>query len=185
MPTIRPLLLLVATLTAAACGDDDNLPDPTQENLVDTVTVGSLTDTPVTTPSGFSVSGGPVRTDLDAGFDFAYDIQGPPESGQSVVLPRAALGITSGNQAEPGVMRREESFDEIEAAPSNGYLTEEAVPVAVGEVYIVRSRVVCNLGVPLYAKVEIIGLEDNSLVLKVLSNVTCGYRGLEPGFPDR
>lgn len=185
MPTIRSLLSLLALASVAACGDDDNLPEPTQENFVDTVTVGSLTDTPVTTPSGFSVIEGAIRTDLDAGFDFAYDIQGTPETGQTVILPRAALGITSGNSAEPGVMRRDETFDEIEAAPSNGYVTEEAVPVALGEVYIVRSRIVCNLGVPQYAKVEVIGLEDNSLILKVLANLNCGYRGLEPGFPDR
>jgi hypothetical protein len=185
MPRIRPLISLLAVAAVTACGDDDSLPDPTQENFVDTVTVGSLTDTPVTTPSGFSVSEGAIRTDLDAGFDFAYDIQGAPEAGQSVILPRAALGITSGNSAEPGVMRREEAFDEIEAAPSNGYVTEEAVPIAVGEVYIIRSRIVCNLGVPQYAKVEVIGLEDNSLILKVLANLNCGYRGLEPGFPDR
>jgi hypothetical protein len=185
MPRIGSLIALVALAVAAGCGDDDSLPDPTQENFVDTVTVGSLTDTPVTTPSGFAVSGGAVRTDLNANFDFAYDIQGAPETGQSVLLPRAALGITSSSGAEPGVMRRDEAFDEIDAAPSNGYVTEEAVPVAVGERYVVRSRVVCSIGVPLYAKVEVIGLEDNSLVLKVLANVNCGYRGLEPGFPDR
>jgi hypothetical protein len=184
MPRIRVLLQLLALSALAACGDDDSLPDPTTENIVDTVTVGSLTDTPVTTASGFSVSAGAVRTDLDADFDFAYDIQGPPESGLKVMLPRAALGITSGGTAEPGVMRREEAFDDIEAAPSNGYVTEEAVPVALGERYIVRSRVVCNIGVPLYAKVEIIGLVDNSVVLKRLRNVNCGYRGLEPGLPD-
>jgi hypothetical protein len=185
MPTIRSLTTLLALSALAACSDDDNLPDPTEENLVDTVTVGSLTDTPITTASGFSVSLGAVRTDLTAEFDFAYDIQGTPETGVSVVLPRAALGITSSGAAEPGVMRRDEAFDDIEAAPSNGYVTEEAVPVALGERYIVRSRITCNIGVPRYAKVEIIGLEDNSLILKVLANNNCGYRGLEPGFPDR
>ena len=184
MPTIRSLVLLLAA-AAAGCGDDDSLPEPTRENFVDTVTVGSLTDTPVTTASGFSVSAGAVRTDLDASFDFAYDIQGTPDTGHSVILPRAALGITSGSSAEPGVMRQDAAFDAIEVAPSNGYVTEEAVPVALGERYIVRSRVACDIGVPVYAKVEILGMEDNSLVLKVLSNVNCGYRGLEPGFPDR
>jgi hypothetical protein len=184
MPTIRSLTILIALSALAACSDDDNLPDPTEENVVDTVTIGSLTDTPITTASGFSVTLGPVRTDLTAAFDFAYDIQGPPETGVSVVLPLAALGLPS-NGAEPGVMRRDEAFDDIEAAPSNGYVTEEAVPVALGERYIVRSRVTCNIGVPRYAKVEIIGLEDNSLILKVLANNNCGYRGLEPGFPDR
>ena len=67
MPTIRRLLLPLLALSAlAACSDDDNLPDPTDESMVDTVTVGSLTDTPITTASGFSVSLGPVRTDLSA-----------------------------------------------------------------------------------------------------------------------
>ena len=185
MPRIRPLLQLLALSAVAACGDDDILADPQSPNVVDTVTVGSLTDTPITTASGFSVSSGAIRTDVDPGFDFAYDIQGAPETGLKVILPRAALGITSGGTAEPGVMRREEAFDEIEAAPSNGYVTEEAVPVALGERYIVRSRVVCDIGVPVYAKIEIIGFEDNSLVLKRLKNVNCGYRGLEPGLPDR
>jgi len=185
MPTIRRLLPLLALSAAAACSDSNNLADPTEENFVDTVTVGSLTDTPITTASGFSVTGGAIRTDLDPGFDFAYDIQGDPATGTSVFLPRAALGIESGSSAEPGLMRRDEAFDDIEAAPSNGYVTEEAVPVALGERYIVRSRITCSIGVPVYAKVEIIGLEDNSAILKVLANENCGYRGLEPGLPDR
>ena len=185
MPTIRRLLPLLALSALAACSDNDNLPDPTDENFVDTVTVGSLTDTPINTASGFSVGVGAIRTDLSPDFDFAYDIQGDPATGTSVILPRAALGIESGISAEPGIMRRDDAFDAIELAPSNGYVTEEAVPVVLGERYIVRSRVVCNIGVPRYAKVEIIGLEDNSLVLKVLANTNCGYRGLEPGLPDR
>ena len=185
MPTIRRLLPLLALSAVAACSDNDNLPDPTDENLVDTVTVGSLTDTPITTASGFSVSLGAIRTDLSPDFDFAYDIQGEPATGTSVILPRAALGIVSSSSAEPGIMLRTETFDQIEAAPSNGYITEEAVPVAMGNVYVVRSRVVCNIGVPIYAKVEVIGLEDNSLTLKVLANTNCGYRELQPGLPDR
>jgi hypothetical protein len=184
MPRIRPLLQLLALAALAGCGGEDSLPDPTSQNTVDTVTVGSLTDTPITTASGFSVSAGAIRTDLDPGFDFAYDIEGPPETGRKVMLPRAVLGITSTGTAEPGVMRREESFDDIDVAPSNGYVTDSAITVALGERYVVRSRVVCQLGVPIYAKVEIIGFEDNSLVLKRLKNVNCGYRSLEPGLPD-
>jgi hypothetical protein len=184
MPRIRAVSMLLVLTVLAACGSDDSLPDPTSENLVDTVTVGSLTDTPITTASGFSVSAGAVRTDLDPGFDFAYDIEGPPETGRKVMIPRAVLGITSAGTAEPGVMRREESFDDIHDAPSNGYITDSMVTVALGERYVVRSRVICDLGVPLYAKVEIIGFEDNSLVLKRLKNVNCGYRSLEPGLPD-
>jgi hypothetical protein len=185
MATIRRLFALLALAGAVACSDDDNLPDPVDSNAVDTVTVGSLTDTPITTPSGFAVSGGEVRTDATPDFDFAYDIQGTPDTGHSVILPRAALGIPSASGVEPGVMLVDEAFDDILVAPSNGYVTEEAVPVAIGERYVVRSRVICSIGVPQYAKIEIISFENNSLVLKVLANNNCGYRGLEPGLPDR
>ena len=100
-------------------------------------------------------------------------------------LPRAALGIVSSSTAEPGVhAARARPSTTSTPRPSNGYVTDDAVPVALGERYIVRSRVVCSIGVPLYAKIEIIGFEDNSLILKVLANVNCGYRGLEPGLPD-
>ena len=180
MPRIRHLSQLLALTALAACGGSDSLPDPTSENFVDTVTVGSLTDTPITTASGFSVSTGAVRTDLDPGFDFAYDIEGPRARSRAI----EPVGITSSGTAEPGVMRQEESFDDIHAAPSNGYVTDSTITVALGERYVVRSRVVCDLGVPIYAKVEIIGFDDNSLVLKRLKNVNCGYRSLEPGLPD-
>ena len=185
MSRIRPWFQLLALAAVAACDDEDNLPEPTTRNIVDTVTVGSLTDTPITTASGFSVSGGAIRTDLDPGFDFAYDIQGPAETGRKVMLPRAVLGISSTGTAEPGVMRVDEAFDDIDVAPSNGYITDSAIAVTLGERYVVRSRVVCELGVPVYAKVEIISFEDNSLVLKRLKNTNCGYRSLELGLPDR
>jgi hypothetical protein len=78
MPTFRRLLPLLV-LSVAACSNSDNLPDQTQANFVDTLNVGSLTDTPITTASGYAVgSAAPIRTDLSAAFSFAYDIQGDP-----------------------------------------------------------------------------------------------------------
>jgi hypothetical protein len=134
-------------------------------------------------PSGFSVTGGAIRTDRSVDFEFAYNIE---PGGQPVFLPLAALGIPSSTTANPGLQRREESFDEIEVARSNGYVTEEPVPIALGDVFMVRSRVVCSgLGVPLYAKIEVIALEGALVDLKVLANTNCGYKGLEPGLPDR
>lgn len=176
------LLFPVVAALALACGDDDNLADPSEENVVDTLVIGSLTGTPITTPSGFSVVDGTVRTDLSAAFDFAYNIE---TGGRRVFLPRAALGLPSATTADPGLQRRDETFDAIVVARSNGYVTEEAVPVEVGERYLVRSRVICSQSVPLYAKIEILAFEDSTVTLKVLANRNCGYKGLEPGFPDR
>ncbi|MBA3259297.1 MAG: hypothetical protein H0T68_07530 [Gemmatimonadales bacterium] len=176
-------LLLLAGLVVG-CGDDDNLPDPATPNIVDTLTLGSLVGTPIVTPSGFSVANGTVRTDQSADFDFAYNIE---PGGRQVFLPRAALGLPSPTTADPGLQRRDETFDEIDEAQSNGYTTEDPVPFALGDRFVVRSRVVgCgNLGVPRYAKLEIIGIEAELVILKVLANINCGYKGLEPGLPDR
>jgi hypothetical protein len=176
------LLLPLVVALALGCGSDDDLLDPNQENRVDTLSIGSLTGTPVTTPSGYAVDKGEVRTDLDAGFDFAYNIE---TGGRRVFLPRAALGLPSTTSADPGLQRRDEAFAEIVVARSNGYVTEEAVPIELGERYLVRSRVICSQGVPLYAKIEILAFDGNSVILQVLANANCGYKGLEPGLPDR
>lgn len=177
---IAPLLLALAVI---GCGDDDNLPDATEENVVDTVSLGSLVGTPITTPSGFSVDVGAVRTDRTTEFDFAFNIE---PSGRPVFLPPTALGLPPSNSADPGLQPRSESFDEITLAPNNGYLTEEPVPFAVGDRFTVRSRIGCSpLGLPRYAKIEVIALEGHVVDLKVLANTNCGYRGLEPGLPSR
>jgi hypothetical protein len=174
---------LLFAAAAVGCGDDDNLPDPTEANFVDTVTIGSLVGTPITTPSGFAVERGPIRTDQTGEFDFAYNIE---PDGRNVFLPRAALGFPSSATADPGLQQRSESFDEIEVAQSNGYVTEDPVPIALGDRLIVRSRVGCGpLAVPRYAKLEVIRFEGNMVDLKVLANNNCGYKGLEPGLPDR
>jgi hypothetical protein len=183
MPTIRPLLLLLPLAAAAACSNDD-LGNATIENTVDTVTIYSLTGTPITSPSGFLLAPvTAVRTDQTTAFEFAYNRQ---TDGQRVLLPRATLGLTS-TTAEPGLQLRSETFDEIKVASSNGYTTTEAVPIDVGLRYMVRSRVESSSGcaVPRYGKLEILALDDQSVTFKVLADQNCGFKGLEPGFPDR
>jgi hypothetical protein len=185
MSPLHRLLLLLPCAAVLACSDSNSLPDPTDENAVEDNTVGSLTDTPITTASGFSLTAGPIRTDQTGEFDFAFDIEGDAATGQAVLLPRAALGITSTTSADPGLQQSDETFDDISVAPSNGYITEEKVPIAAGDVLLVRGRVTCSIGVPLYAKIQILDIADGSLHFKVLADQNCGYRGLEPGFPDR
>jgi hypothetical protein len=178
MPTIRRFFLLLPLAAAVACSDDD-LGTASSENKVETVTIFSLVGTPVTSPSAFSMTQGAVRTDQSP-FEFAYDVL---SDGRRVLLPQASLGITTGS-AEPGLQLFSESFDDLHSARSNGYVTEDTVAVEVGQRYLIRSRVVCGAGVPWYGKMEILGLEPTSITFKLLANRNCGFKSLDPGFPE-
>ena len=176
---------LPALVVAAACSDNNSLPPPDSQNFVDTLTIGALEGTPISTPSGFSVEAGAIRTDLSVNFEFAYNVRRLEDgTSERVFLPRATIGIPS-STANPGLQRREETFDDLTRAPSNGYVSDSAVPVAVGDRFIVRSRVVCaSLGVPKYGKLEILAFQDSTVTFRTLVNQNCGYKDLLPGLPD-
>lgn len=185
MHTLRRLSVFLPLAFAAACSDANSLPDPTEVNFVDTLTIGSLEGTPISTPSGFNISVGPVRTDQSVDFEFAYNVRQLTDGTyQRVLIPRAALGLSSPNVANPGVQKRSESFDEITQASSNGYVTDSAVAIAEGDRFMVRSRVVCTgLGVPLYGKIQILSFQDSTMTFQVLADKNCGYKDLVPGLP--
>src|SRR6476469_4011256 len=180
---LRPGLLL-ALAVAIACSDANSLGDPTETTVTDTVTRGAIEGTSIAVPSGYNISRGAVRTD-QVDFEFAYNVRRLADGTyQHVFLPRAALGLASTNSADPGLIRRDQTFDEITRAPSNGYTADSAVPIQLGERYVVRSRVVCvSLGVPLYGKLEILSFQDSTVTFKVLTDVNCGFKDLVPGLP--
>lgn len=180
--TLVALLAAVPAAALAACGDDG--PSAGSENVVMTWQIGALTGTPLTTPSAFAVERGAVRTDQTSEFDIGFNIL---RDGRPVFLPLAALGLATQRSAEPGLQLTTMSFDEIDEAPSNGYLTRDTVAIAVGERYFFRSRItVCNIGVPLYAKVEVLALDPaaRTVTFRSLANINCGLRGLAPGIPE-
>jgi hypothetical protein len=187
MPRFLGPICLVALGAAIACSDANSLGDPTESNAIDTVTLGALEGTPISVASGYNISIGAVRTDQSVEFEFAYNVRRLADgSYQRVFLPRSALGLTS-TSANPGLLRRDQTFDEITRAPSNGYTADSAVPIQLGERYVVRSRVsstVCPaLGVPLYGKLEVLSFGDSTVTFKVLTDLNCGFRDLVPGLP--
>jgi hypothetical protein len=182
---LSPLLLL-GLAVAIACSDANSLAEPTSSNAVDTVTLGSLEGTPISVASGYAIGTGAVRTDQTVEFEFAYNIRRLPDGTyQRVLLPRAALGLST-SSANPGLQASQASFDDIARAPSNGYTADSAVPIEVGQRYVVRSRVTpcATLGVPLYGKLEILSFQDSTVTFKVLTDLNCGYKDLLPGLPD-
>jgi hypothetical protein len=180
MHNIRSFSVLLSLALAAACSDANGLADPINVNVVDTLSLGALEGTPIQTPSAYAVDLGDVRTDQTPNFEFAYNVE---PSGRRVFLPRKVLGLTSTSGADPGLQASSAAFSAITSAPSNGYVTDSVVPVEVGQRWLVRSRVTCAIGVPLYAKLEILSFQDSTVTFQVLADKNCGYKGLEPGLP--
>ena len=188
MVSIRRLILALVVASAplaAACSDPNELAPPADKNFVDTLSLFALSGTSVQSPSGYSVLDGAVRTDRTTSFEFAYDIAINGIDTVRYFLPQAVLDLQVNNSVNPGLQRRAEGFDTIRRAPSNGYITSDSLEVDSGQVYIVRSRLVCGIGVSLYSKIEILKFVDSTRTvdLKVLANTNCGYKRLTPGFP--
>jgi hypothetical protein len=180
------LPVLAAALTASACGDNANLAPPSFPNVVDTFTIGSLTSSPVSIPSAYSVADGNiVRTDITSAFDFAYNVDA---SGQHVLLSLEVMRLVTTNGSGPGMQYTTKSFDQLSQAPSNGWITGDTIKVDSGSVLLLRSRIICSgLGVPLYGKMEVLSIDDTpgnqTMTFRALANENCGYKSLLPGLP--
>jgi hypothetical protein len=180
---IRRLALVLGISATVGCNANQLAPAQ-QNNVVDTVTMGSLMGALLKYPSAFDITiGQPVRTDQTSSFDFIYNLD---SAGRHVLLPLHALqglGNTTGNN--PGFIRQTLTFDQLVAAPTDGYLTTDTVVIAPGDVFVARSRVACYLGVPQYAKLHVVDFDDVALTvrLEILADVNCGYKNLQPGTP--
>jgi hypothetical protein len=170
----------------AACGEGTQLPDPTTENAIDTVTIYALNGTAIGTESAFDIVVGLARRpELHQEYDFAFDID---SANRAILLP----GNLSGLPSSAGLQVSSTSFDEIVRAPLDEYVSDTALVVQMGMVFLGRSRsstTFCSAyvgSIPRYAKFEVIELDlaARTVTLEFLANLNCGYRDLLPGLPE-
>lgn len=186
---LTPVILLgtAASAAIAGCGGDITLGPAVFENRTDTLQLWAATGTPVYLPSAYiiSIKSG-ARLDQISYFDFLYDIT---PSGEHILLPLAAVASTGTALGNPGLLPTTTSYDSIQVAEQTGYVTADTLPIRVGDIFYARSRpsASCFLGIPYYAKLQVLSIkdEDRSLFVQILSNINCGYRGLQPGLPKK
>ena len=180
--SVRALAAL-AVAAVAACSSNPLSP-ATAENKVDTLTIFSLNGTGVPLPSAFVMEGTTtVRTDLSINFDFAYDID---SIGRSVLLPATMLKVAGTTGIVPGYIATSESFEDLQFAPINGYISTEAAVLEPGLAFYIRSRLICtNISAPIYGKFSVLSIDplSRSVTLQVLVDLNCGYKGVTPGLP--
>jgi hypothetical protein len=183
MPTVRTLAILAVAAVLGACNSEQDLPTATVVSFVDSLELGAITATPITTPSAFSIPDRQaVRTDRSSAFDFAFDIV----DGNAQLQPLKYLGVVSNSGVNPGLQFTSIPFDTIRTAEKNNYVTDSAVVVKPGDVLYARSRLICtSLSVPQYGKIEITALDlvARTIRFRYLVNNNCGYTSLQPGLP--
>ncbi len=186
-PFSAVLLALPAAAALAGCGNPLGLNPANFANRVDTVTVWAATGTAINLPSGYEIAGrSAVRLDQVIFFDFLYDMNA---AGRRYFLPVGAVVKTGRTTGNPGFQLTPTPFDSITTAQQLGYQTADTVPATVGQVYYVRSTLDanCTLGIPYYAKMEVLSFDDavRSVKFRILANINCGYRDLEVGIPGK
>jgi len=180
------LLLVLACGLAAACGNPLGLPGAFIVNRTDTVSLYALSGTPVSQPSGYSIGARQaVRTEQASSFDLAFDID---TAGRALLLPTGALKLGQQSGTQISALQ----FDSIRIAPTSNYNLDSAQVVNVNSVIIAHSSAVtCTFGVAsfYYAKLHVLAIDTTSgptgrrIELEVLTDINCGYRGLEAGLP--
>lgn len=183
MRRLIPFFCAGLAAVIAACSLDDLRPTASIANEVDTITLGALHGSALTTPSAFSIANNTaVRTDQSSNFDFAYDFVG----GQHELIPVQALGLAPVLSTNPGLFKATVPFDSILTGPLNGYNLDTAQVVSVNDVYYARSAIVCSsTGTPNYGKLQVLSFNDSlkTVTFQVLADVNCGYHDLVPGIP--
>lgn len=184
---ISAFCALLAAAALAGCGDPLSLLPARIENREDTVTVWAATNTPLNLPSGYIIPARQrVRLDQVSSFDFIYDVD---RDGRTILLPLGAVVNTGTTGGIPGFLETSTPFNQITLAEQLGYITADTVLAELGKVYYVRAGLdgSCSLGVPYYAKLEILAIDapTRSMRFRIVTNVNCGYRGLELGLPKK
>ncbi len=176
----RLLTVLWLALALPACGDSvvgPPVPDEPTE-----VTLADYSQSPIVDASAFSwIILQKVRTDQTSEWDFVFVLD---DDGQAQLYPRSSV------LAEPstsGLQVVDESFEQLTVAPADGYITDEPVPVVVGDVLAAVSQRRCGLAVGLalvrFGKLEVLAIDParRTLTFKQLANPNCENRSLVPG----
>ena len=174
------LSALAIAAAIAACDNPFALPPATLPPYDTTITLWSLTGTPVSQPSAYNmVNQIPVRTDLTYLFDFALDM--PDSLGDTIplLIPPGGFGLSR----DGGLQISKTPFDSLNYAPDGGYDQAAGQRLAVGTVVLASSRTQsCNYNIahPLYAKLLIRAIDRvaRSVTFRMVLDPNCGYRSL-------
>jgi hypothetical protein len=167
------LLLLIPLLSQAGCEGYE----PPRFPVGDTVELYSLARPEyIGERSGFDfISPQSVVIEQPKTGDYRnFDVAFSELDGTFVLLP---AGMFENFDIQPGVATVTGSFEGLDEAPGDGYVTDEAIPIREGALFAVRSR--SSGACSRYAKMEVLALDpDGILEFRFLRNNLCNDRTL-------
>jgi hypothetical protein len=110
---------------------------------------------------------------------YDFDIAVTELGGVFHVLP---AGVFEGFPIQPGVAVDSSgiTFEQMERAPRDGYVTDAAIPLRLGWVYAVQTRRDFR-GCQMYGKFEVIALDPSGVAeIRAIRNPLCNDRNLVP-----
>lgn len=180
----RLAILGTALSLTAACGEPRRL--PAQEPVFSrSLTVYALSSSSIDLPSAISFPAlFAVRASGVFDYEVAFDIDA---SGKAVAYPLALIAAEEANVRRVGLLKVEESFAEVTSAPRTGYVYDQAVVVAPGEVVVVESEIPCSYPYPpvVFSKfvVDSVNVTTRAIHISAVTDPSCGFRSFLPGLP--
>lgn len=177
-------LLIVATLAPLTTGCQGY--QPNWVALQDSVTLYSLARPEYAAQPGafdFYNRARVVVEDTYRGQPFLFDMAVSEQNGEMVLLP---AGVFATFSIAPGIAMDSSgtTFEDLDKAPRDGYVTDAPVPVRLDVVYAVRSRS-DGSGCSRYGKFEILEADPQGvLTFRQIRNNLCNDRELIPPDPN-
>ncbi|MBW3553128.1 MAG: hypothetical protein KY466_06450 [Gemmatimonadetes bacterium] len=190
----RPIALVFGLLAAGASvaltACDDGIQPLIWPNVPDTVELYSLARTEyIDRPGAYTMlyqgpgTRQPIIPERLLGDPFAFDFAvSENEAGDFLLLP---TGVFAESNAQAGILvDSTATFEGLERAPRDRYITDEPVVATTDVIYVIRSRQHPRSRCFYYGKMEILELDPAGIMtLRILANINCSDRSLVPNAP--
>ena len=176
----RLICFAAAVAALSACGDPLRV-IASFPTVQDTLVAFALTGTPVHAPSALNtLRHEVVRPDPSTNYDVVFDIR----DGQGYIYPARLVGLVG----VAGVLKDTTGYERLRTAPLDGYQDTTAVPIARGDVVVIRSQSTSCLDALnpfIYSKLAIDSVNSGARTIHFRIHVdpNCGFRDFTDGIP--
>lgn len=185
MRSLARLIVLGTVLTLnAACGEPTRL--PAQDAVVSrSLTVYALSGSDIDLPSAISFAAlFAVRASGVFDYEVAFDIDA---AGNAVAYPLALIAAEEANPRRVGLLKVPGTFEQLTSAPRDGYVYDQPLVLAKGDVVAVESQIPCSYPYPpvVFSKfvIDSINPSTRAIHISAVTDPSCGFRSFLPGIP--